>query len=155
MSLKSNALVALIEESIALKDSAQSILSGAIEDTSLSRLERLVLMTTVESDRALTAAQVGRILGHSRQAVKLATARLLDLEFIRKTPNPEHKTASLLEPTPKGIKFEAQVAATLEEIVSSIFSDKNLRKCERMTRDMRNLKTLIETSQSRRTRNRG
>jgi len=145
MSLKTNPLITLLEESIRFKESAQVILSEAIGGTALTRLERLILIAITESDVLQTAPQIGRTLGHSRQVVQKAANKLLELGLVRKLPNPDHKSAALFEPTAAGMKFEKQVGDTLEDIVKRVFTDKDLKLCERMARDIYKLRLLVES----------
>ena len=150
MSLKANPLVAMIEESILLKDNAQRILSKELSGPSLSRLEGLVLVSVVEADQPQTVPQIGRALSSSRQVIHRAANRLEELGFVRKLQNPDHKTAPLLEPTAEGIKYEKLLGSAFDKIVVGIVSDADLRKCERMTRDIRRLRVLLEEYETQR-----
>ena len=147
MPITDNPLVALIEESIRLKDSAQTILSESVSGTSLTRLERLVLIMIAESDMAMTASQISRQLGHSRQVIQRAVNQLLDLELIRKLPNPDHKTSPLLETTEEGVEFERELGEKLIAIVDALLSSKDVEMCRRISKDLRKLRTLIEDYQ--------
>ncbi|MFV8818018.1 MarR family winged helix-turn-helix transcriptional regulator [Haliea sp. E17] len=144
MTLKTNPLVAMIEESILLKDSAQRILSRELSGPSLTRLEGLVLVSIVGADHPQTAPQIGRTLGNSRQVIGRAAKRLEELGFVRKLHNPDHKTAPLLEPTKEGIKYEKKLSSTFDEIVDGIVSGRDLKKCEQITNDIRRLRALLE-----------
>lgn len=145
MSIKENPLVALIEESIHLRDSAQRILSDALGGESLTRLERLVLLSISEAGHPLTASQVARNLGHSRQVVLRAAKQLVALSLIRKKPNPDHKSSALLEPTVKGRDFERQMGERLIEIVNSLLTENDIKSCERICKELRRLRVVIET----------
>ncbi|WP_317932965.1 helix-turn-helix domain-containing protein [Halioxenophilus sp. WMMB6] len=144
MSIKDNPLVALIEESIRLKDSAQFILTDAVGSTSLTRLERLVLIMISESDAPMTASQVSRHVGHPRQVVQRAVNRLLELQLIDKQPNPDHKTSPLLSATNKGKEFENQLGGKLVNIVDSLLTESDLKMCQRMLKDIKKLRRIIE-----------
>jgi len=63
-------------------------------------------------------------------------------------PNPDHKTSPLLEPTAKGMKFEEQLGATLVDIVDSLLTDEDIEMCRRMSRDLSELRQLIENYQA-------
>jgi DNA-binding MarR family transcriptional regulator len=149
MSIKENPLVALIEESIRLKDSAQLILSDSVGGTRVTRIERLVLIMITEADTAMTASQISRHLGHSRQVTQRAVNRLLELGLIRKLPNPDHKTSPLLEATSAGMEFKNELGETLIAIASSILSDSDIRMCQRLTEDLNKLRVQIEAYQAR------
>ncbi len=144
MPLKINPLVAMIEESILLRDSAQRILSRELGGPSLTRLEGLVLVSIVGSERAMTAAQIGRALGSARQVVQRAAGRLQELGLVRKVPNPDHKTAALLEPTAKGVKYEAELGAVFDKIVDGILSEQELKRCQRIAKDIGRIRSRIE-----------
>lgn len=145
--ITSNPLVMMIEESIRLKESAQVILSEAIEGTSLTRLERLVLMFICENEELMTVPQIGRHSGHTRQVVQRVANQLEALGLIRKLDNPHHKTAALLQATAKGLKFERNMKATLDDIIGGIFTASDLKACERITRDLNKLKIKLERYQ--------
>ncbi len=144
MSLKANPLVAMIEESILLKDSAQRILSRELSGPSLSRLEGLVLVSVVGADHPQTVPQIGRALGSSRQVIGRAANRLEELGFIRKLNNPDHKTAPLLEPTREGRAYENQLGSAFDKIVDGIVSGRDLKICEQIAKDIRRLRALLE-----------
>ena len=144
MSVKENPLVMLLDESIRLRDSAQNILSEALGGKVLTRLERLALISITEAGHPLTISQLGRNLGHSRQVMQRAVNRLIDLEFLKKLENPDHKTAALLEPTAKGLKFEKEMGEKLIRIVSGLLSDGDLKTCRNVYRDLRKLRAVIE-----------
>lgn len=148
MTIKENPLVALIEESIRLKDSAQFILSESVGGTTLTRLERLVLIMITESDSPMTASQISRHLGHSRQVVQRAVNRLLELELIGKLANPDHKSSPLLESTVKGVEFEQKLGETLITIVGSLLSASDIARCQRISRDLKKLRLIIEAHQA-------
>ncbi len=144
MSLKTNPLVSMIEESILLKDSAQRILSKELSGPSLTRLEGLVLVSVVGAEQPQTAPQIGRALSSSRQVIGRAANRLEELGLIRKLPNPDHKTAPLLEPTREGRKYEKQLGSAFDRIVDDIVSGPDLKKCEQIAKDMSRLRALLE-----------
>ena len=148
MAIKENPLVALIEESIRLKDSAQVILTEAVSGTTLTRLERLVLIMITESDVPMTASQISRHLGHSRQVIQRAANQLLELKLIRKLPNPDHKTSPLLEATSKGLEYEHKLGDKLLTIVDSLLSDSDKKMCWRISKELKKLRVLLETYES-------
>jgi len=144
MNIKENPLVMVIEESIRLKDSAQVILSEAMKGTPLSRLERLVLIMITEADVPMTASQMARALGHSRQVVQRAANQLVDLDLLTKVPNPDHKASSLFVPTKEGLKYEARLGSGLFDIVGSLLTEKDKKMCLRLSRELKHLRDLIE-----------
>lgn len=139
-----NPLVHMIEESIRLKDSAQDILSGAVGGTTLTRLERLVLIFICESDELMTAPQIGRHSGHSRQVIHRAAGQLESLGLIEKFDNPDHKTAALLKPTVKGLEFQNKMRTTMDSIISGLLTRDELQVCERIAEEICQLREKIE-----------
>ena len=148
MNVTENPLVMLIEEAIRLRDSAQEILSVALEGPSLSRLEGLILLAITESDQPQTAPQVGRVLGHSRQVVQRAANHLVELGLLQKLPNPDHKTAHLLEVTDAGKQHHASTGNGMLTLVSTLFSEQEQQKCLRLSRDLRHIRNIIESYQT-------
>lgn len=144
-SIVDNPLVMLIEESIHLRNSAQEILSEALGDQTLSRLERLVLISLAEAGSPLTISQVGRNLGHPRQVIQRASNQLLELGLIEKLPNPAHKTSALLRPTARGAVFEERMGKKLLELVNSLFTEKDIANCRRVLQDLKKLREVIES----------
>lgn len=144
MSATDNPFVAMIEESIHLRDSAQKILSEALGGNTVTRLERLVLLVLTGAGQPLTVSQIGRNLGHSRQVIQRAVNQLIELEMLEKQPNPHHKTSPLIAPTAKGTAFEQQMSEKLVEIVSSLLTRNDLGVCQRIRRDLNGLRKKIE-----------
>ena len=144
MSVKENPLVMLIEESIRLRDSAQQVLSEVLATETLTRLERLVLLSITEFGRPLTVSQVGRNLGHSRQVVQRAANQLVSLGFLEKLPNPDHKTSPLLQPTDSGRAFERQMGEALVQMVNTLLTDADIATCLRVADALKKLRTKIE-----------
>jgi len=147
MNIKENPLVMVIEESIRLKDSAQLVLSRAMAEASLSRIERLVLIMVTEAEYPMTASQMGRALGHTRQVIQRAANQLVDAGFLQKIPNPDHKASSLFEATARGRKFEQRLADALGDIAGSLLSDREVAMCLRVSRDLQRLRLRIESIQ--------
>lgn len=145
MNIKENPFVTLVEDAIRLRESAQTILSDAMGDHHLSRLERLVLLLITEAKTPLTVSKVGRDLGYSRQVVQRASHRLLELGLLRKLDNPDHKASFLLEPTNQGLKFEEEMGKELVRSVNKLLSEKDLKLCLRLSKDLNRLRELIET----------
>jgi DNA-binding MarR family transcriptional regulator len=68
----------------------------------LTGAQLLVLTTVVRADRAPTVPQIGRSLGHSRQAVQRLADALVERGLIEAVDNPDHKRARRLVPTAAG-----------------------------------------------------
>lgn len=135
----------LIEESILLRNSAQEIFSSALDGPNLSRLEGLILLAIIEAGQPLTAPQVGRNLGHTRQVVQRAANRLVDLGLLQKLPNPDHKTAALFDATADGRARQADTGAAMVALVNELLTESDIKACRRMYRDIRRIREKIET----------
>ena len=144
MNIKNNPLVALLEESIRLKESAQKVLSDAMGGKTLTRLERLILVITSESDEPLTGSQISRALGNSRQVVQRAANQLVKAGLLRKLKNPDHKGSMLFEPTEKGLIFESEMGDIFIDVVSELLSEGEVKMCQRITKDLNKLRIRIE-----------
>jgi len=90
--------------------------------TGLNEMEITVLTAVVNASRPPTVAQIGRSLGHPRQVVQRASNRLADLALITTEPNPEHRRASLLVPTPRGAAIKASNDTRAQRIAADLLS---------------------------------
>ena len=144
MKIKNNPLVALLEESILLKESAQKVLADAMGGKNLTRLERLILVIISESDVPLTGAQISRALGNSRQVVQRAANQLVDAGLLRKLRNPDHKGSMLFEATKKGLTFESDMGDIFIDVVANLLSEGEVKMCQRITKDLNKLRNRIE-----------
>jgi DNA-binding MarR family transcriptional regulator len=69
----------------------------------LTGAQLLVLTTVVRAARPPTVPQIGRSLGHSRQAVQRLADALVERGLIETADNPDHKRARLLMATQEGL----------------------------------------------------
>jgi DNA-binding MarR family transcriptional regulator len=67
-----------------------------------------------------TVPRIGRSLGHPRQVIQRACNVLVDAGLIDTLPNPDHKRASLLVPTPRGLEVKARADTLGAAIASSL-----------------------------------
>jgi DNA-binding MarR family transcriptional regulator len=74
----------------------------------LSGAQLLVLSSVVRAERPPTVPQIGRSLGHSRQAVQRLVDGLCARGLIKAVDNPDHKRARRLVPTRLGKAAHAQ-----------------------------------------------
>jgi DNA-binding MarR family transcriptional regulator len=61
-----------------------------------------VLSTVARADRPETVANIGRLMGLTRQAVQRVVNDMLLAGLLESAPNPHHKRAVLVRPTPRG-----------------------------------------------------
>ncbi|WP_226019020.1 MarR family winged helix-turn-helix transcriptional regulator [Novosphingobium sp. FKTRR1] len=90
--------------------------------SSLSDMEHTVLVAVVEARRAPTVPQIGRSLGHPRQVIQRAANRLIEAELIAAAPNPDHKRAGLLVPTPTGRALQTEANRQARQLAASLMT---------------------------------
>lgn len=61
-----------------------------------------VLSTVARADRPETVANIGRLMGLTRQAVQRVVNEMTLAGLLESAPNPHHKRAVLVRPTPRG-----------------------------------------------------
>ena len=138
-------VVALIDELIRVNSRLRTVFSGTAEASGLSSMPLTVLTAVVESQIPPTVPQIGRSLGHPRQVIQRAANVLIEEGLIATQENPHHKRAPLLVATPSGEKLKSsvdkQALAAAEDFLSVI----DANACEKLTRELRDLRSGIET----------
>jgi DNA-binding MarR family transcriptional regulator len=104
-------LVGLSDELIRLNGRLKSLYAEARRDSGLGDSEMAVLNAVVEAERPPTVPQIGRSFGQPRQIVQRAANGLIAAGLIEAVPNPDHKRAVLLRPTPQGIALKRGIDA--------------------------------------------
>lgn len=139
-----NSLVFLADEIGRLNGRLRSTFAPARQAVGLGESEFMVLNAVVEAERAPTAAQIGRSLGHPRQLVQRAANSLKSSGLIEMRPNPDHKRAPLLVPTAQGIDLKREadgladtIAARLTETGSESLEDETIRQATALLRTIR------------------
>jgi len=100
-------LIALIDSLSRLQGRLSSTFAGA-QPAGLSPTEMTVLNAVTGAARPPTVPQIGRSLGHARQVIQRAANALLAAGLIEAHPNPDHKRASLLVATSRGLEVKAE-----------------------------------------------
>jgi len=116
-------LILLVDAMARLHGRLRSALAPAREGSSLSEIEHTVLAAVVEADAPPTVPQIGRSLGHPRQVIQRAANTLAAAGLILFVPNPDHKRASLLKPSPAGAEQQARATARAEAVAASLMQD--------------------------------
>lgn len=137
-------LIALIDELVRLRGRLQSVFAGATAVMGLSAMESTVLTAVIESQTPPTVSQIGRSLGHPRQVVQRAANALIDAKLVEIRSNPHHKRAPLLHATAAGKKSYQDAATFAERAASSLAHLLDLRECERLARELHELRSKIE-----------
>lgn len=105
----------------------------------------MVLTAVVNTKRPPTVAQIGRSLGHPRQVVQRATTRLIELELITSAPNPEHKRASLLLPTSKGMSVRAEIDGDARSISADLLAQIDTEVVATAAQNLQTIRLAMET----------
>ena len=137
-------LILLIDEIVRLKGRLQSVFADASAAMGLSPLESMVLTAVVESQTPPTVSQIGRSLGHPRQVVQRAANSLMAAKLLAAAPNPHHKRAQLLQATVAGRKSYRDAETLGKRAANSLVRDLDLADCERLARDLHELRSKIE-----------
>jgi DNA-binding MarR family transcriptional regulator len=98
--INANALHAVINEVLRLQGRFETLFADVHSGPRLSTLQMLVLSAVIKARVPLTVPQIGRNLGYPRQAIQRAANDLVESGLLTKAPNPHHKRAVLLMPTP-------------------------------------------------------
>jgi len=88
--------------------------------TGLSDMEITVLTAVYEAEQAPTVPRIGRSLGHPRQVIQRAANALIEQGLITLQDNPDHKRASLLAMTEKGVAVKQATKAETDAITASL-----------------------------------
>lgn len=113
-------LVGLVDELTRLTGRLKSTFAGARKTLGLGDSEMVVLNAVVEADRPPTVPQIGRSFGHPRQLVQRAAKALEEQGLIETLPNPDHKRAVLLSPTPAGVAAKREMDERAHEIAEGL-----------------------------------
>ena len=140
----SNPVAELIGEVLRVGGRLTSVFASVNAIAGLLPMETTVLAVVVESPVAPTVPQIGRSLGHSRQMIQRTVNTLMAAGLIEKAPNPHHKLAPLLLPTPEGRKVKQRVDARASEIMAALLRRTSAGKCRRLSGEMRELRHEIE-----------
>lgn len=92
-----------------------------------------VLSTVARADRPETVANVGRLMGLTRQAVQRLANELVSSGVLRSEQNPHHKRAVLLFLTPKGSELFAAMAARQVAWANALAEGLSAEEIERAT----------------------
>jgi DNA-binding MarR family transcriptional regulator len=137
-------LVGLVDEVIRINGRLKSLFAESRQLTGLGQSEMMVLNAVVEAERAPTAAQIGRSLGQPRQLVQRAADALVAEGLIETAPNPDHKRAVLLKPTPRGVEIKRVSDARAAEIAAGFDGAVDLEAARSATQALRALRRQLE-----------
>ena len=115
-----HSLIGLVDEVTRLEARLKTVFGDARRESGLGQSEMTVLNAVVEADRPPTVAQIGRFRGQPRQLIQRAANILLDSGLIEAVPNPNHKRAALLRPTPAGTALKREVDDRADAIAAEV-----------------------------------
>lgn len=137
-------LITLIDELVRLRGRLQSVFAGATAVMGLSAMESTVLTAVIESHTPPTVSQIGRSLGHPRQVIQRAANVLIDAKLLEVASNPHHKRAPLLRATAAGNASYKDASTFAKRAASSLAHVLDLSECERLARELHELRSKIE-----------
>lgn len=110
------------DEVARLRGRLRALFEEVRSEAGLSEMELTVLTATTNAAYPPTVAQIGRSLGHPRQVVQRAANHLAELGLIAFIANPDHKRASLLEPTAAGRALKASDHERSEAVRAAVLT---------------------------------
>lgn len=137
-------LVGLSDEMIRLNGRLKAMFAGARRDEGLGDSELSVLNAVVEADRPPTVPQIGRSFGQPRQIVQRAATSLIARGLVEPQPNPDHKRAVLLVPTPAGIALKREIDARADAVAIEAGEALDLDNIRAATAALRALRKQLE-----------
>ena len=137
-------LASLFDEVIRLKSRLASVFAEAGAASPLSALESTVLTAVMEAQRPPTVPQIGRSLGHHRQAVQRAARALCDAGLLVTVANPDHKKAHLLCPTDAGIALYDRVRIAADASSRAVMERLAGAECLQLADALRRVRVQIE-----------
>lgn len=137
-------LVGLVDELSRLNGRLKSVFARSRQTAGLGESEIMVLNAVVEAERAPTAAQIGRSLGHPRQLIQRAANSLMGSGLIETADNPDHKRAPLLRPTEKGIALKREVDARADALSEDLMPALGMDDVREATKALRAIRKQLE-----------
>ena len=132
-------LIALFDSLSRLRGRLSSAFAPA-RPAGMSLTEITVLNAVAGASRAPTVPQIGRSLGHPRQVIQRAATALIGAGLIEMRPNPDHKRASLLVCTSRGMEVKADAdarAAAIARELEAVVDPPLAREVARLLDDVR------------------
>ena len=137
-------LALLFDEVVRLKSRLGNLFAEAGAALELTALEAMVLTAVMEAQRPPTVPQIGRSLGHHRQAVQRAARALCKAGILGTVANPDHKKAHLLRPTEAGIALYEEVRAKADASTRAVMERLDSAECRQLAAALRHLRGEIE-----------
>jgi DNA-binding MarR family transcriptional regulator len=141
---KSNILLAIIDEILRLQSCFENVFADLDSLSGLSTLQKLVLSCVLDSPAPPTVPQIGRNLERPRQVIQRIANELEKEGLIEKAPNPSHRRASMLVPTPAALELARQAEQRAIEVACAFLGAVDAERCRTLTGELRELREAIE-----------
>ena len=142
--VRSNPLLAVIDEILRLQNCFEDLFSEVSNASSLSTLQKLVIFAVFDAPTPPTVPQVGRNLGHPRQVIQRVVNELVREGLLEKAPNPHHKRAMLLLPTEKADKMKRQAEERAFDTAEAFLGNFSAQRCDSLTGELKVLREALE-----------
>jgi DNA-binding MarR family transcriptional regulator len=142
--IKSNLLLSIVDEILRLQSCFENIFADLESLSGLSTLQKLVLSCVLDSPVPPTVPQIGRNLDRPRQVIQRIANELVCEGLIDKAPNPHHRRASLLVPTPAALALARQAEDRAAKTTRAFLGRIDAERCCALTGELRELREAIE-----------
>src|SRR5262245_19390120 len=105
-------------------------------------LARWVILDAIE-DGPATVAQIARRRGIARQAVQRVADLLVEEQLAAYQPNPDHRRAKLLRPTPPGRAALGTISLAQKEWADAVGADIGSAKLAKATKLVSEIRTVV------------
>jgi DNA-binding MarR family transcriptional regulator len=139
-------LVALIDELHRTRGRLRSAFQPVEGSLGLSEIEMTVLNAVLGARTPPTVPQIGRSLGHARQVIQRAANALTERGLIGAADNPDHKRASLLHPTDRGLALKREADGRGEEIATALCAGIDVRSLREIAGGLHKIRLAIEAN---------
>ena len=142
--LKSNILLSIVDEVLRLQSCFENVFADLKSLSGLSTLQKLVLSNVLDSPVSPTVPQIGRNLARPRQVIQRIANELVSEGLVEKVPNPHHRRASLLMPTPAALALAHQAEERATSTAHAFLGTVSAERCWVLTSELRELREAIE-----------
>jgi DNA-binding MarR family transcriptional regulator len=142
--IKSNLLLSIVDEVLRLQSCFESVFADLESLSGLSTLQKLVLSCVLDSPVPPTVPQIGRNLDRPRQVVQRIANELVREGLIDKAPNPHHRRASLLVPTPAALALARQAEDRATRTTRALLGTIEAERWRALTSGLRELREALE-----------
>jgi DNA-binding MarR family transcriptional regulator len=138
---------ALVDEVLRTRGRLLSATASFGEREGLTGAQSLVLVAVARAENPPTVPQIGRSLGHTRQAVQRVVDVLAANGFVEFVDNPDHKRARRLVATPVGRAAQQAADDRSRSWAAEVTADLPAADLATTIATLRTLRTRLETAQ--------